>query len=97
MNVATVSGGHALAAHYESLRQDVVEHSGRERTLQGRAVLMFKGMAVWMRCMGEAALNSTNSTLATPYSESRLPAGMEQNLINIVAAMALATTRENLP
>jgi len=30
-------------------------------------------------------------------NESRLPAGMEQHLINLVASMALATARESRP
>jgi hypothetical protein len=90
---AVVSGGHMLAERYESLRQDVLELSGRGRTLHGRAVLMFKGMAVWMRCVGDAAPNPAS---AAARSESRLPAGIEQNLINIVATMTLATARESM-
>jgi hypothetical protein len=54
---------------------------------------MFKGMAVWMRCVGDAAPNPAS---AAARSESRLPAGIEQNLINIVATMTLATARESM-
>ena len=55
---------------------------------------MFKGMAAWMRCMGESVPQPAS---AMPGSELRLPAGMEQNLINIVASMTLATAREIQP
>ncbi len=89
---AVLSGGHLLAERYESLRQGGVGLSGRERTLHGRAVLRFKGMAVWMRCVSEAAPSPT--PIAT-RSESRLPAEIEQNLIQIVATMTLATARES--
>jgi len=91
---AAVCEVHTLTERYESLRQDVVELSGRERTLHGRVLLMFKGMAVWMRCVGET---SPSPTRIAAQSESRLPAGIEQNLINIVATMTLATARESMP
>ena len=82
--------GNCLTEHYESLRQDATDTSPRNRSVSGRALLMFKGMAAWMRGMGEAVL-PTASPL--PGTEVRLPTGMEQNLINIVAAMTLATVR----
>ncbi|CAK0781953.1 hypothetical protein CCP4SC76_800002 [Gammaproteobacteria bacterium] len=49
-------------------------------------------MAAWMRGMDESVRPPASSPM--PDSEQRLPAGMEQNLIHIVAAMALATARE---
>ena len=94
MKPAAVTSGNTLTERYESLRQDVVELSGRGRTLSGCALLMFKGMAVWMHCVGDAA---PSPTPPAPRSESRLPAGIEQNLINIVATMTLATARESMP
>jgi hypothetical protein len=94
VTLAAVTWGNTRTELYESLRQDVVELSARGRTLSGRALLMFKGMAVWMRCVGDAA---PNPTPPAPRSESRLPAGIEQNLINIVATMTLATARESMP
>jgi len=92
MKAATVIGGHPLAERYESLRQDVVELCGRG--VHGRALLMFKGMAAWMRCADETAPRPIPA--ASP-SESRLPAGIEQNLIHLVANMTLATARESRP
>jgi hypothetical protein len=94
MKPAAVITGHTLAERYESLRQEVVELSGRGRGVHGRALLMFKGMAAWMRCAGETAPRPIPA--ASP-SESRLPAGIEQNLIHLVANMTLATVRESRP
>jgi hypothetical protein len=51
-------------------------------------------MAAWMRSMGESVRPPAPPL---PGSERRLPAGIEQNLINLVAAMTLATVREIQP
>jgi len=88
-----VADGRALVECYESLRKDGL--SGGGHTLHGRALLMFKGMAAWMQSMGETATLGPAPT--APRSESRLPVGIEQNLINIVATMTLATARESTP
>ncbi len=92
MKAATVIAGRTLAERYESLRQDVVELSGRG--VHGRALLMLKGMAAWMRCAGDTAPSPIPA--ASP-SELRLPAGIEQNLIHLVANMTLAMARESRP
>ena len=94
MKPAEVIAGRTLAERYESLRQEVVELSERDRGLHGRALLMFKGMAVWMRCAGETA---PSPMPAAATSESRLPVGIEQNLIHLVANMTLAMARESRP
>ena len=91
MKPAAVIADPTLAERYESLRQDVVELCGRG--VHGRALLMFKGMAAWMRCAGETA----PSPRPAATSESRLPAGIEQNLIHLVANMTLTTARESRP
>ena len=93
MKPAAVIADPTLAERYESLRQDVVELSGRGRGVHGRALLMFKGMAAWMRCAGETA----PSPRPAATSESRLPAGIGQNLIPLVANMTLAMARESRP
>jgi hypothetical protein len=85
--------GHALAACYEALRQDVVALDGRGRTMHGRALLVFKGMAAWMKGMGEVPLPSPRPAATTTM---RLSAGIEQTLVNIVASMALATALEGI-
>lgn len=92
MKPAAVISGHTLAERYESLRQEVVEWSGRG--VHGRALLMFKGMAAWVRCADDTA---PSPMPVTSPSASRLPAGIEQNLIHLVANMTLATARENRP
>jgi hypothetical protein len=84
--------GHALAAHYEALRKEVAEADGRTHSMHGRALLMRQGMAAWMRGLGEIAVRNA---LPTNAGETlRLPVNIEQNLVAIMASMALATTRE---
>lgn len=85
--------GHALAERYEALRHSVVELSGRGQTMmRGRALLMLKGMAAWMKCVHEVSMPSPPP--AAPSNGLRLPVGIEQNLVDIVATMALATALE---
>jgi hypothetical protein len=48
-------------------------------------------MAAWMKAMSEAPVRTLTSAAA---NEMRLPAGIEQNLVNIVATMAFATALE---
>lgn len=57
--------------------------------MRGRALFMFKGMAVWMKSVAEAFPLS-------PLPGARpgglnLPASLEQNLVAVVATMAIAT------
>ncbi len=94
MPAVTVPACNGLTEHYESLRQDATDSSRCSRSVSGRALLRFKGMAAWMRGMGESVRPP-----ACPLTgaELRLPAGIEQNLINLVAAMTLATVREIQP
>jgi len=80
----------ALTECYEALRQEALECGGGH-TLTGRAALLFKGMAAWMKAMSEAPVRTLTSAAA---NEMRLPAGIEQNLVNIVATMAFATALE---
>jgi hypothetical protein len=84
---AALPDGHALSDYYEALRQDVVAAGAGERTLNGRALLMFKGMAAWMKSFDEAPLHALRSATA---HETRLPVSIEHNLINVVATMAFA-------
>ena len=85
---AALPDGHALAECYEALRQDAVGSGGRK--LIGRAALMFKGMATWMKSLGEASVSPRRSL--TVRDEKRLPVSFEQNVVDIIATMALATT-----
>jgi hypothetical protein len=88
---AAVSDGHVLAESYEALRKDVLEGGEGGRTLRGRALLMFKGMAAWMKRVGEAPEAPVCTRVPATGNEMRLPVGIEQNLIDIVATMAFAT------
>lgn len=95
MKPTVMTDGQTLAEGYESLRQETAEWPGGRHHSPGRALFLFKGMAAWMRCVGETAPSPAAAT--APRNESRLPAGIEQNLINLVASMALATARERTP
>lgn len=89
--------GHALAECYEALRKDLVE-AGAGHTMRGRALLMFKGMAAWMKCMGEAPVRTLMPAAAKEMRlpDMRLPVGIEKNLVDIVATMAFATALEDI-
>lgn len=80
----------SLSRCYEVLRQEVLDTGGGGPTLmRGRALFMFKGMAVWMKSVTEAFPFSP-LPVARP-SGLNLPVGLEQNLVAIVATMAIAT------
>lgn len=64
----------------------------RHTMVRGRALLAFKGMAAWMKVVGEASLAS--ALPAGSRSELKLPGSIERNLVDIVATMALATAME---
>jgi hypothetical protein len=83
---------YALAAYYEALRKEVVEAHGQTHSMHGRALLMRQGMWAWMRGIGETAAGNALPTKAC--EDLQPPAGIEQNLVAILASMALATTRE---
>jgi hypothetical protein len=82
--------GHVLAAHYEALRRDAMASGSCLHTVRGLALLMREGMAVWMMSAGEEPLRVAAIAAASPAM--RLPDGIEQKLVDIVASMALATT-----
>ena len=88
---AALPDGHVLAECYEALRHDVLDAAGG-RTLTGRALLMFKGMAAWIKAMAEAPVRPKHSV--SLVDEKRVPTSFKQNLVNLVATMALATTVE---
>ncbi len=86
---------HALTRYYEALRKDVVELGGCGHTMmRGRALVMFKGMAAWMKCAVEDRW--PRPVPVAPRSGLSLPVGIEQNLVDIVASMAIATALEGI-
>jgi hypothetical protein len=87
--VVAGADGHALAEQYEALRQDIVTKEGSGPVARGLALLMRKGMAAWMRGIEEQPRPATGDAPAAPAAQ--LPHGIERDLIDIVAAMALAT------
>jgi hypothetical protein len=85
--------GHALVARYEALRQDVVDAKTCHHTVRGLALFMRRGMAAWMKSAGEEPVR--RAAIPAASSVPRMPEGMERSLIDIVAAMALATALED--
>jgi hypothetical protein len=93
---ATNLDAHALVARYEALRRDVVTAADRRHTLHSLALLMRKGMAAWIKDVGQELLVGDD---ITPLASSAkyLPEGIQRNLVDIVAAMAFATALESVP
>lgn len=88
--------GDALVERYEALRQDVVADDGRGRAVRGLALLRHRGMAAWMRRLGDEARSAERPAAACTASNMRLPAGIEPHLIAILATMVLTTALEDL-
>jgi hypothetical protein len=88
--------GDALVERYEALRQDVIAGDGRGRTVRGLALLMRRGMAAWMRCIGDEAKSAEQPATAGAASDLRLPVGIEPHLIAILATMVMTTALEDL-
>ena len=67
-----------------------------DQDVRGLALLVRNGMAAWMRCVGESdarAWASPDSPTTASCTEVR-SLGIEQMLVNIVAAMTLAHAKE---
>jgi len=96
MPAAANLDGHALATRYEVLRHDVVACADRRPTLHSLALLMRRGMAAWIKDIGEEPL-VRSSTRPPASSTMYLPEGIQRSLVDIVAAMAFATALEGVP
>jgi hypothetical protein len=91
-DMATVPDGHLLAEHYEALRREAVDAREYHASVRGVALLIRRGMAAWMKCMHDISAPAL-SPAASPVA-ANLPSTLEQNLIDILATMALATAME---
>jgi hypothetical protein len=89
-----ISEGVALVEHYEALRKDIVDFDGYGQRMHGLALLMRKGMAAWMKGVGEQSVGIAASV--PPSAALPLPVGIEQHLVDILATMALATAWEGI-
>ena len=90
--VTTNLDGHALAARYETLRQEVMAPGDRRHTVRSLALLMRKGMAAWMKSVEEVPVRAA----ATAAIARSMPEGIERSLVDIVATMALTTALEGV-
>jgi hypothetical protein len=88
--------GRALVARYEVLRNDVVASADRRHMLHSLALLMRKGMAAWIKDIGEEP--PVREDITPPASLAMcVPEGIQRSLVDIVAAMAFATALEGAP
>lgn len=87
--------GHALAERYEALRCDVVASADRRHTLHSLALFMRRGMAAWIKDVGEEP-RTRHKTTSPVSSAMCMPEGIERSLVDILAAMALATALEGV-
>lgn len=93
--------GHTLVYHYEAMRRGVVEPGAANQDVRGLAILLRKGLAAWMRCVGtpiaHRASVAESCVSASPRPCAKVGvSGIEQKLVNIVAAMALAHAGEEV-
>ena len=87
--------GHALAARYEALRREIMDPEGCRHAAHGLVLFVRQGMAAWMKGVGEVAMHRAATPAAA--AATHMPDGIERSLIDIVAAMALATALEGRP
>ena len=83
------------------MRRGVVEPGAASQDVRGLALLLRRGLAAWMRCVGtpvaRPAWVAESCDSAAPRSYAQVSAsGIEQKLVNIVAAMALAHAGEEV-
>ena len=88
----TGRAGHALAERYEQLRQSVADSRAGHHGGDGLALLMRKGMAAWMSSLEDQPPHRTGSPVCP--SEASRPESLERSLIDILAAMTMATVLE---
>lgn len=93
---------HELAQRYEALRRDAVQPCiNASQDVRGRALLVRKGMAAWMHALGpppctrpvagRSGCDEPPSQRTDAAAPSERPAvGIEQVLVNILAAMTQA-------
>jgi hypothetical protein len=73
----------------------VVASADRRHTLHSLALLIRKGMAAWIKDVGEE--RPVREGITPPaLSAMCVPEGIERSLVDIVAAMALATALEGV-
>jgi hypothetical protein len=80
-----------LIQEYEELRRDAL--GALERRAQGLAVFVHKGMAAWTEACAAGASSSPSRPSLEPQPWRRLR-GLEQEVVDVVAAMVLSTAPE---
>jgi hypothetical protein len=81
-----------LVDAYEQLRHDAIIAPTRGGSLRGLAILIRKGMVAWMHACATAAVASAVPPAAG--NGVRMPPGVQREVIDVLAAMALGTAME---
>jgi hypothetical protein len=91
------NGQGQLTAHYEQLRDDVVNHAGLSAHGFGLALLLQQGMTAWMRAWSEWTTElQTPSAPALPLA-APLPSAVRTQLTLILASMLTRPLQEACP
>lgn len=80
--------GPDLAQHYEAVRKEALQRTGN--CMRGLALLMRRGVAEWMNAVSEQLTEiPAREKQSKQGGDPQLPIGIEQSVVDILAAMAL--------
>ena len=81
---------HPFVERYEELRREAVGRASLSGSGQGMALVLRKGLTVWMQAWNRCAPSeSTTSDRKSPGMEIRSAPGMQTELVQLLATMAL--------
>jgi hypothetical protein len=83
-----------LVDAYEQLRHDAIIAPTRGGSLRGLAILIRKGMVAWMHACATAAAAAVVVVPPAVVDGVRMPPGVQREVIDVLAAMALGTAME---
>ena len=79
---------------YEGLRREAVHPGGQPECLEGRALLMRRGMAAWARLRSSAPPWASESHFQSGGLSPRLTSPADE-VVRLVASLILSTRRED--
>lgn len=79
---------------YEGLRQQVVQLDGRAEQLEGRGILLRRGLAAWARLRPSAIPARPPESPSGPASGSPALSSLGAELVRLVAGLILNTRQE---
>lgn len=81
---------------YEGLRQQVVQLDGRVEHLEGRGILLRRGLAAWAQIRTSIVPASPRESHLHAASESLVLTSVGAELVRLVAGLILSTRQERL-